>query len=164
MASSVPIMNDFPEVGGKVRASTGERKQQNKYTITVDKVNEGGEGNLNQICWYFHSITFICSIPLVLVEAGHAGPGLGGRWWLHVGQVLCVPQVSEHVLQFGPVWPYITSQVKSVNKQKREQWRVKKRNTKKINNAKYFICVNKLKKRRQSEHGRKAALKRKKVN
>lgn len=57
----------------------------------------------------FRSSTFICPGPVVLVETDRIGAGLGGQRGLHVGQVLCVSQVGQHVLQFGPVWPYLTS-------------------------------------------------------
>lgn len=53
----------------------------------------------------------------MLVEPDHVGPGLGGGWRLHVGQVLCISQVSQHVLQLGPVWPCLTGQFKGVSKQ-----------------------------------------------
>lgn len=54
----------------------------------------------------------------MLVEPDRVGSGLGAGWWgLHVGQVLCIPQVSQHVLQLGPVWSCLTKQVNSVSKQ-----------------------------------------------
>lgn len=53
--------------------------------------------------------TFICAVPVVLVEADGAGPrlGLGGGGGLHVGQVLGVPQVGQQVLQRRPVGPCV---------------------------------------------------------
>lgn len=53
----------------------------------------------------------------MLVEPDRVRPGLWGGWRLHVGQVLYISQVSQHVLQLGPVWPCLTSQVKDVTKQ-----------------------------------------------
>lgn len=43
--------------------------------------------------------TFIGSVPFVLVEPDGAGPGLRSRGRLHVRQILCVSEVSQHVLQ-----------------------------------------------------------------
>lgn len=64
----------------------------------------------------FSSSTFVCSVPIMLVEPDRIGPGLGGWWQLHVGQVLCVSQVSQHVLQLRPVWSCSTRQFTGVNK------------------------------------------------
>ena len=55
--------------------------------------------------WTQTELTFVRPAGLMLVEAWHAGPGLGGGGGLHVGQVLHVAEVSQHVLQLGPVGP-----------------------------------------------------------
>lgn len=82
-----------------------------------------------------------------------------------MGQVLCISQVSQHVLQLGPVWPYLTSQVNSVTKQTYSdgEWREK---TKQHENILLKNCEYKLKKKKRTynKNGRKAALKGKKVN
>lgn len=83
------------------------------------------------VCRYFS--TFVCSVPFVLIEPDCVGPGLRGGWRLHVGQVLCISQVSQHVLQLGPVWPCLTRQFKGVSKQRHsdEEWRKKKKKNRK---------------------------------
>lgn len=63
--------------------------------------------------------TFIGSVPFVLVEPDSAGPGLRSRGRLHVRQILCVSEVSQHVLQLWPVRPCLRGQFKSVSKQRR---------------------------------------------
>lgn len=109
MASSVPMINDFPEVGGKVIASTDEEKQIIIWQILMIK---GCDSSSQCLYWYFDLSTFVCSVPLVLIEAGGVGPALWGGRRLHVRQVFCISQVGEHVLQFGPVWPCVTGKVK----------------------------------------------------
>lgn len=81
------------------------------------------------VCWCFS--TFVCSVPFVLIEPDCVGPRRRGGWRLHVGQVLRISQVSQHVLQLGSVWPCFTGQFKGVSKQRHsdEERRKKKQTT-----------------------------------
>lgn len=63
----------------------------------------------NSMTYFIDASTFICSCPFVFVETNSIGAGLEGRWRLHVGHVLYISQVSQHILQLGPIRPYSTS-------------------------------------------------------
>lgn len=111
MASSAPMMNDFPEVGGKVIASTADKESWRREQFLLSPLVELKEWSVTFFLCLIFSFTFFGSVGFVLVEADRVGPGLRLGRRLHVRQILCVSEVGQHVLQLGPVRPCSRSQV-----------------------------------------------------
>lgn len=75
---------------------TKQTRKRVKLKLLMDKASQRGGCFRSALA---ELSTFIGSVPFVLVEPDRAGPGLRSRGRLHVSQVLCVSEVSQHVLQ-----------------------------------------------------------------
>lgn len=98
-------MNDFPDDGRKVIAST-ETKQMAGFRKTWLSVSEHIVQLSNVTDWEKGQVTFFWASQFVLIESGYSGAGGGCHRRLQGGNLLSIPQVSQHVLELRPVWSW----------------------------------------------------------